>query len=260
MEVLTAYVREKACWRTSEAPEEQEPEEEVVNGNPWWQEDGLLQEQEALGEDPCEEDSAEPAPLPQIPLDIQAVLTVLKRRKIPAEPSCNTLDLRGINAPGVDLRDGDLRWADLRGSRLEGGDFTYANLGNARLQGSSLDRAVLWGANLEEANLTEATLEAANLGAANLKKAKLPWAYLRAAEFEAAWLQEADLRQACLHCAHLGANLTGADPTGAHLEAADLTRAEGLTQLQVDSTVKDVLTRLPGHLRAEGGRQEPRRK
>jgi Pentapeptide repeats (8 copies) len=181
MEILTAYVRENARWI------EPSPSDGVVSSP-----EDIPLKQPATPEHP---------PPPRV--DIQAVLTVISRRRRAAdrlEPI--VLDLGGT---------------DLRLANLEVGHLQMANLE---------------GAHLDEASLLFARLALANLKGAHLKGATLANADLQLADFQA-HLEGASLTNANLHVA----DLTGADLTNANLEEADL-RVANLTQEQVYSAYK----------------------
>ena len=122
MEILTAYVRENAPRQ--EAPRQEEAE--------------------------------------RPPTDIQAILTVIGRRKATA------------------IR----RFDDIL-------DLTYTHLTRARLMDANLTVT-----NLREADLTRANLTGANLDEALLRGADLTGAYLREADLNKADLREADLTRA----------------------------------------------------------------
>ena len=135
-------------------------------------------------------------PLPRLPTDVQAVLTVLGRRDRSRETDAR-----------LDLRHTDLRGADLNGAHLARADLYEAHLEGASLQGAQLAAADLRGAHLTSADLLEANLRGADLRQANL---------------ESAYLVEAHLEGADLGGAHLGGAYLG----GAHLEGADLVGAQ----------------------------------
>jgi hypothetical protein len=130
MEVLTAYVRENAPRR-----------QEVIS---------------SPASDPSEPKTAtEPAnqELPTPLADIQAILTVLGRRKKAGQAGdvvldLSATDLRGAHLEGARLNKVSLRRADLRRAHLEG-----AVLREARLEGAELERADLEGADVRGANL-----------------------------------------------------------------------------------------------------------
>src|SRR5215831_14490687 len=112
MEILTAYVRENAQWKVGEKPKTDFP--------------------------------ADP-----LRTDIQAILTVICRRKTRYEKSDQTLD----------LRETDLRRARLRGARLQG-----ARLEHMYLRAAHLERAILSNAHLSDTDLDGAHLDGAYLG------------------------------------------------------------------------------------------------
>jgi uncharacterized protein YjbI with pentapeptide repeats len=185
-------------------------------------------------------------------MDIQAILTVLARRKYHFG--------QGENQP-LDLRGSDLRGADLRGAHLEraalgGVHLERAILDRARLEGASfgeeahLERAFLREAHLEGAILMGAHLEGGFLSEAHLEKADLTGAHLK----EEAILRGAHLEKAILENAHLegadlsGAHLDGAFLHGAHLEGANLMRTTDLTRQQLAAAIIDKKTILPDYL------------
>jgi uncharacterized protein YjbI with pentapeptide repeats len=157
--------------------------------------------------------------------DIQAVLTVLGRRRIDY-PEFGCLNLTEVDLRGAKLNDAHLEHAILTGAHLEG-----ANLERAHLEGANLARA-----HLEHANVIDADLEGANLGNAHLEGAylmgaDLEGATLTGAHLEGAYLSRARLKHADLGAAHLegailaDADLGGADLVCAHLEGAIVTDA-----------------------------------
>src|SRR5262249_21472271 len=156
MEVLTAYVREHASREKQ--------------GN------SMKPSAGRRARNTKQEENAKP------PTDIQAVLTVIGRRKIPEMGETGKLNLRGTILPNVDLED-------------------------ANLSGANLAYAILLGANLSGSNLAEAGFSRANLRGA----------YFISTNLAGAYFDEADLRGAYI----LGTNLAGAvffgvDFSGAH--------------------------------------------
>ena len=130
MEVLTAYVRERSPWSEEKAKDEPK----------------------------------------LLPTDIQAVLTVLGRRKW-IEKETQRPDLRGTNLRNayfsqfhlgrVHLNRAHLEGADLSGAHLEGASLRDANLRGANLIGTHLENAVLQGAYLRDAHLEGVNLRGA---------------------------------------------------------------------------------------------------
>jgi hypothetical protein len=134
MEVLTTYVRENAPW-----PPRPHKESPASNAKASTE----LENQEQL------KPSA----------DIQAILTVLGRRKKAGKADDVRLDLSAT----------DLRRANLNGAKLQGTFLFGANLQRAVLVLANLEGAVLIDANLERAILIGADLKLANLQGANLQ-------------------------------------------------------------------------------------------
>ena len=142
--------------------------------------------------------------------DVQAVLTVIGRRKPEPEPGTEG-KFAGI--------------IDLAGARI-----SKANLYRAFLRGANLS-----GAHLEGANLLHAVLRIADLSGTDLSGANLLLVDLRGADLSGAHLEGANLAQADLRFDNLkGADLTDADLTDADLGGDGLTRALNLTQEQLD--------------------------
>jgi uncharacterized protein YjbI with pentapeptide repeats len=257
METLTAFVRERAPWRNIT---------EEKTG-------------EASGEEPAAPDasaSTAPAARPKPATDIQAVLTVLGRRKFHYE--------QGETEP-LDFRNTDLRGADLKGAHLEKANLSEAHLMGALLRKAHLEGADLRGAHLKRADLSEAHLEGANLSRSHLERAelyraqmegaflldaylegavlahaRLEGAILYGAHLERAVLEEAHLQRANLRKAHLeGADLDGAHLKGTYLEGVDLGVATGLTRRQLAEAIIDEKTILPDYLQEEPKRAKDRR-
>lgn len=138
MEVLTAYVREKSPYQY-----------------PWNTVHQLKDE-------------------PYVPLttDIQAVLTVIGRRKYPETKETISLDLSGSN----------LRGAKLGSANLKSVNFSRANLSDAYLVKAELENAKFYKAILKNANLSKGNLSNADLGEAKLNNTILSGANLTSAK------------------------------------------------------------------------------
>jgi len=111
--------------------------------------------------------------LAKVGTDIQAILTVLGRRRRGArrEKEGQRLDLAA-----TDLSGANLEGAHLEGANLDDAHLEMAYLGEAHLEGAMLDNTHLEGAgfldaHLEWADLSEADLEEANLLCAHLEGA-----------------------------------------------------------------------------------------
>jgi Pentapeptide repeats (8 copies) len=120
-------------------------------------------------------------------------------------------DLRGSDLKGVDFYRARLSEAHLEAAALEAANLAEADLRQAFLSGADLVEANLMGANLREAHLEAAYLVEAHLENADLGGAHLEGAYLGGAFLEGADLGGAHLDGAYIYKAHLnGASLHGA--------------------------------------------------
>jgi hypothetical protein len=85
----------------------------------------------------------------RVSTDVQAVLTVVGRRKVSNDPSTYRLNLEATELTGANLRNADLTSADLRNADLTSADLRNANLTSADLTGAFLSGAILTGADAE---------------------------------------------------------------------------------------------------------------
>jgi uncharacterized protein YjbI with pentapeptide repeats len=263
IETLTAYVRERAPWR--------EPPLETPEA--------------AAGQEPAAPDATttqEPS-APKPATDIQAVLTVLSRRKYNyGQGEVMRLDLSGTDLRGASLWKTHLEGAYLIGTHLENANLVESNLqeahltgaylrgahlvrailneaylGNAYLEGAHLAGSHLGMAHLQGAHLEGASIWGARMKSINLWEAHLEGACLRDAYLERAFLGETHLNRANLEGAHLKqahlrkAHLEGAYLSRAHLEGAFLEGATGLTREQLAEAIMDENTSLPDYLKEE---------
>lgn len=236
MEILTAYVRKNSSVEIVGRNKKVMPISTGIQAN-----DDTKSEVSEVGE---------------IPLDIQAILTVIGERKY----SCYTgeikrLDLHEtrlckadfskthfekVNFREANLQDADFRWANLEGANLEGADLCRANLFKAylhkanlkwaKLDNTTLVTAVLTDANLQEANLKGAFLimvnfEGADFGLEENNRFLENISWSEAANLEDAHLEDANFRKANLK----RANLKGAFLLNTNFERADLRGAKNLT-------------------------------
>jgi hypothetical protein len=188
IETLTAYVRYRAPW--------QEPSS-------------------TSSESVSKEESEPNRPTPGIkpPTAIQAILTVLGRRKYRyGQREEEPLNLRETDLRGADLSKAHLEDASLSRAHLERANLIEAHLQRANFQGTHFERAIFLGCYLENAFLSEAHLEGATL---------------------------------------VGARLQGAYLKGTHLEGSDLSDARGLTRQQLAEAIIDEKTILPDYLQEE---------
>lgn len=129
---------------------------------------------------------------------------------------------------------------DLTGAKLTEGFFQLANMIDADLSGANFDRANMAGAQLNNVkavntsfvytNFSGARLDNGDFSGANFSNAWLNWTWFAGAKFD-------------------GANFAGAKMPGAQLYNADLSKAIGLTQDQVDKACGDYSTKLPPGMR-----------
>jgi len=128
----------------------------------------------------------------KVTLDIQAILTVISRRKysmdagesrplILYETYLVGANLGKCNLARSGLKDSNLSNSFLRLAVLTQASLVRANLSNAFLRFANLFNAVLTDANLENANVSASNLEAAYFKGANLKNANFEKANLKGA-------------------------------------------------------------------------------
>jgi uncharacterized protein YjbI with pentapeptide repeats len=172
-------------------------------------------------------------PIDPINTDVQAAITVIRRRNAEYELPNQHIDLNATNLSlanlrGADLSKADLSLANLRGADLSKADLSGAILIKADLSGADLNLVNLRGADLSGAILIEAIFSGADLIKTiliktDLRGADLSGADLIEADLSGADLSGADLSEAILSRAILsGADLSKTDFTGADLSGADL--------------------------------------
>jgi hypothetical protein len=145
MEVLTAYVRQHAPWR-----QEEEGEEELQR-----------LEEDTTPEKSEQNSSGESKTLEAPAADIQAIITVLRRRiRSFGHGEPERLDLRGTN-----LLEANLLEANLARANLARANLSEANLLGADLSGANLSGAIL----LTQDQLEETTGDANTRLPPNLK-------------------------------------------------------------------------------------------
>lgn len=189
----------------------------------------------------------------KIPLDIQAAMTIIGRRK----PSFNNgeqnrLILYRCYLPDINLEDANLRGIEFCDANLEGANLCRANLEDADLWNANLERAELVNAHLKGACLWNTHLKGACLLNADLKGALLADANLEGAELDIAHLKGANLSNAHLEGTSLfNTNLKGANLNNAYLKGAkfltvnQLSKVKTLYKAQLDPG-------LEGELRKRG--------
>jgi pentapeptide repeat protein len=125
--------------------------------------------------------------------DIQAVLTVLGRRTIEYEKEYQRLELSNTYLYGAKLNHAHLERANVSGTCLERAELISAHLEGANLNRTILKSANLTRARVERAELREANLEGADFYHAHLEGADLSGASLSEADLNRAHLKGADL-------------------------------------------------------------------
>lgn len=142
----------------------------------------------------------------KLPGDIQAILTVLGRRRWLEQEieQGKFINLRKANLSFADLRGANLARANLRGVNLDGANLMEADLSNAFLGEANLKRANLAKANLQGASFVGANLEGASFKGSDLSGAQLMKTNLKGAIFTEAKLESANFLGADLERANLG--------------------------------------------------------
>lgn len=126
----------------------------------------------------------------------------------------------GASCPGCNLFQGDFSGMERRGLNL-----ASARLRQANLSLSVMNRTRFSNADLRDVEAFGGVFSSSNFSGADLTNAS----------FVGTWLE--------------GAAFSGANLTGTNLSGAQLARATGLTQRQLDRACGDAATILPGHLR-----------
>ncbi|MBD2462301.1 pentapeptide repeat-containing protein [Oscillatoria sp. FACHB-1407] len=225
MEVLTAFIREKAGVQMLKSEDEADYSQRFAS----------------------------------VTTDIQAALNVIGEREISNDPKEKHLDLNGAKLTGANLSNTNLTGANLSNTNLSFANlsntiFNKANLTGVKLNNTDLTGAVLTEANLSYTDLSNAVLTEANLSNTNLSFANLNGVHINGEtklddKWHLVWrivnervsdanfgnvdlsnanligvnLSNANLGYAKLNNALLkGANLTEANLSGADLVVADL--------------------------------------
>ena len=126
----------------------------------------------------------------------------------------------GASCPGCNLFQADLANLDLKGR-----NFAHARLRQADMSAAVMNRTSFAGGDLRDLNAYGAVFGAADFAGADLTNATLVGTFLEGADFR-------------------GARLTGANFSG-----AEMGRAKGLTQRQLDQACGDAATVAPRGLR-----------
>jgi uncharacterized protein YjbI with pentapeptide repeats len=169
----------------------------------------------------------------QVDIDIQAIISILGRRKTEQDLKYERIDLRRVNLSKIEIQT-----ANFNGANLSEITLIEANLSNA-----NLNNVNLIGANLSNANLNNADLIGANLSQANLNKADLIGANLSNANLNSTNLIGANLSDANLR----NVNFNNAILLGTKLIGTDLSTCKNLTSEQLILASIDKNTKLPDY-------------
>lgn len=240
MEILTAYVRHNA-------PAEGAAKIEVDYESKNWRQK-LNEEITKIGPPP---------------IDIQAILTVIGRRKpkhiafewnAHANPikSQYRLDLRSTNLQKLNLGKSSFDYALISESELQGTNYSDANLvgtdlSESKIQGADFKNTILMDANFRWANVQatvfiSAKLEDADLRKTNLKGAVFNGANLRGTDFSKANLQAGILNEAIVNAE---TKLTDTILFLTSVKNVDLSQVAELSDEQIQSMFGDCTTKLP---------------
>ncbi len=221
MEVLTAYLREHSRWVP--ADDREEPTR--------------LRDAHRSGDRPS--------------ADVQAIATVIGRRRVDRDRAGQRLDLHSVDLRGVQWSEAHLEGALLREAHLEQALLVRTHLERADLGEAHLEGAFLHEARLEGADLFSTYPETAKLNFAHLEGARLVTAHLKWAELDSAHLERADLFEAHLD----GTRLREAHLKGTSFLDADLTRVEYMTWSQLRWAKDFDLALVPPDIRQEAERE-----
>lgn len=229
MEVLTAFIRQNS-YKKLELPENQN-----ITGS----------KKQNIS---FEEYSKSPAGAEELSMreDIQAIMSVIGKRKwieteYPKRLDLSRVNMRAANLNNAALSGANLSNADLSGANasyaiLNGANFSGANLSNADLSGANLNKANFSGANLHEAKLWFSDLSGTNLNGVDLRQINLFQVNLSKANLIDSNLCGTKLSRANLSNAALcDADLSSADLDGANLYRANLLRVN-LSQANLSGT------------------------
>lgn len=121
------------------------------------------------------------------------------------------------------------------------------NLFQADLSYTQIKGVSFAGARLRQSNLTLATMDDVNFSGANLSIANMYGARFTGASFQNANLTDAILVGGSFDVA----NFSGANLTNANISGAEMSKARGLTQRQLNKACGDSSTQLPSGLNVQ---------
>ena len=106
------------------------------------------------------------------PYDVQAIMTVVGRRKVSGDPQDSRLDLRGADLRHIQIRGGDFRSVWLNNVELDGARFTSCDFAGASLAGAQAGNALFFESNLAGSYLVRADLARAHFIDTSLEAAE----------------------------------------------------------------------------------------
>lgn len=133
-----------------------------------------------------EEEHIDSEILDNVPIDIQAAITVIGRRDSEKDPKGSSLDLRSAFLPKSMLAEAALSKVDFTKADLRKADLRKANLSEANLSNAFLREAKLGFAILTQAILIETDLREAGLGESKMQNAIIIGAYMERASLTGA--------------------------------------------------------------------------
>jgi uncharacterized protein YjbI with pentapeptide repeats len=217
MEILSAYVREKAKKKEEPAKNTPNTRKEIVN---------ISNEKETVTNGDIYEVYQSKEPI-KIATDVQAALTIIGRRKTEQDPKTDKINLSGTDLSGADLSKSNLSGANLRKTNLIGTNLTKSNLTGIDLTDADLANADLSDSSLSQAKIIRVNLIGSNLRRADLHKVELISVTLHHAFLDDANLQSVDFYDVDLSEAILfGADLRNADIYFANLDKTNLNYAD----------------------------------
>lgn len=227
METLTSYIRERSPYPSKAAKTHSSFVQAAIE---------LTQTSESQSNEA----------ISPLATDIQAVMTVLARRK---HSYGHPLERHPLDLHGADLRklqlpfQTQLNQANLSGTNLQGANLSGTNLQDAFLMQTNLQRAFLRSTNLQRAFLKDANLQKAILETANLQKAIL-WN----ANMQEAFVWNANLQRAHFKVANLQKIKFEQVYLGLMVTTFGIPDAIGLTWEQLDAAASYEGAILPDYL------------
>lgn len=180
---------------------------------------------------------------PELPVDIQAVLTVIGNRSLDSEPA---------EGPLINLWKSNLRGAMCNGFHLERANLIACDLDHASFGEAHLSHTLLMAASLVEATFGSGDLATVLFDGADLRNATFQELVIRDSTF----FRSADLRGATFQTVVVeDGDFENANLVGTKFINCDLRGAKNLTPDQIFACLADpaTLPRLPDYILAQAG-------